>query len=150
MAIDYDPKKAHEYYEKHKKLKGRKKRVVHSTKGWSQRKKEQWAYAKEQLKQEHSAIGKGITASSKSRRAAMSAAAKEKIAAIRERIKNLPKDQKKAAREQIKGVIEDIRGKLKSDKTALTAETKGKREKEKEDYAKRKDVAYQHIKGGGK
>ena len=144
MAVDYDPKKAHEYYEKHKKLKGRRK--THSTKGWSQRKKEQWAYAKDQLSEEHKAIGKNITETSKSTRAAMSAAAKEKISALRERIKSLPKEQKKAAREQIKGVIENIRGKLKADKQQLTDATKGKREQEKEDYSKRKDVAYNTIK----
>ena len=147
---DYDPARAHEYYEKHKKLKGRKKGTYHSTKGWSRRKKEQWAYVKEQLRQEHSEIGKGITAGGKSRRAALSAAAKEKIAAIRESIKNLPKEQKKEARERIKGVIADIRGKLKVDKSALTESVKGQRTKEKEDYAKRKDIAYQHIKSGGK
>lgn len=147
MAIDYDPQKAHEYYEKHKNLKGRK---SHSTKGWSQQKKEQWAYAKEQLKQEHSAIGKNITQTSKSLRQQMSDAAKEKISALRESIKNLPKEQKIVARLRIKGMIDSIRADLKADKKELTENTKGFREKEKQDYSARKDLAYNRIKAGAK
>ena len=46
--VDYDPVKAHEYYERTKRLKGRKR----STKGFSQKQKEQLAYAKDQLKQQ--------------------------------------------------------------------------------------------------
>ena len=46
-SVDYDPVKAHEYYERTKRLKGRR-----STKGFSQIQKEQLAYAKEQLKQQ--------------------------------------------------------------------------------------------------
>lgn len=42
MAVDYDPVKAHEYYEKNKKLKGRKK-------GLKGQKKEQFAFVKSQL-----------------------------------------------------------------------------------------------------
>ena len=45
MAVDYDPQKAHEYYERHKKLKGRR-----STSGFSSQQKEMWSYAKDQLK----------------------------------------------------------------------------------------------------
>ena len=44
--VNYDPKAAHEYYMKHRKLKGRKR----STKGFDDTQKEQWAYAKEQLR----------------------------------------------------------------------------------------------------
>ena len=47
-SVDYDPVKAHEYYMKHRKLKGRRR----STKGFSESQKEQYAYAKEQLKQQ--------------------------------------------------------------------------------------------------
>ena len=43
----YDPVKAHEYYMKNRKLKGRR-----SSKGMSQSQKEQWAYAKNQLSEE--------------------------------------------------------------------------------------------------
>ena len=43
----YDPQKAHEYYEKHKKLKG--KRSKTSTAGFSQRQKEASMYVKSQI-----------------------------------------------------------------------------------------------------
>ena len=43
--VDYDPQKAHEYYMKHRKLKGKR-----STRKFTQKQKEQWAYAKDQLK----------------------------------------------------------------------------------------------------
>ena len=44
---NYDPKAAHEYYLRKRKLKGR-----HSTKHMSNRQKEQWDYAKDQLKEQ--------------------------------------------------------------------------------------------------
>jgi hypothetical protein len=47
-SVDYDPKKAHEYYMKHRKLKGRKR----STKGFSESQKEQLVYAKDQIKKQ--------------------------------------------------------------------------------------------------
>lgn len=43
----YDPKKAHEYYMKNRKLKGRR-----STRGFSQKQKEQWAYAKHEISED--------------------------------------------------------------------------------------------------
>ena len=49
-SVDYDPIKAHEYYERTKKLKGRR-----STKGFSDKQKEQWTYAKYQLKEQQKA-----------------------------------------------------------------------------------------------
>ena len=50
---NYDPVKAHEYYEKHKKLKGRKKKSTVSTKGWSQTQQEQLAYVQKQLQKQY-------------------------------------------------------------------------------------------------
>ena len=41
--VNYDPKAAHEYYMKHRKLKGKK----HSTKGFGDTQKEQWEYVKD-------------------------------------------------------------------------------------------------------
>ena len=43
----YDPQKAKEYYEKHKKLKGRR-----STKGFDDKQKASWLYGKNQIKQQ--------------------------------------------------------------------------------------------------
>lgn len=149
MAVNYDPVKAHEYYVNYTKkglTKGR-----HSTKGFSQTQKEQWQYAKHQLSEEHKAINKGITESGKQKRSALSSAAKERISALRARVKGASKEEKAMIREQVSGMIEQIRGQLKSDKEDLSARTKASREGEKTAYAKRKDDAYAHIKGmGGK
>ena len=57
----YDAEKAHEYYEKHKKLKGR-----HSTKGFSTRQKEMWMYGKAQLTNEKKANTKSVTEDTRS------------------------------------------------------------------------------------
>lgn len=144
MAVDYDPIKAHEYYEKNKKLKGRR-----TTKGWSQTKKEQWAYAKAQLSEEHKAINKGITESSKSRRSQLSEATKDAISRLRERLKNMPKEQKAVWRERISGMCDDLRSELRANKEQLTETTKAVREQEKQAYEVRKDIAYATIKGQG-
>lgn len=147
MAVNYDPVKTHEYYINYRKkglTKGR-----HSTKGFSQTQKEQWQFAKHQLSEEHKAINKGITESGKQKRSALSATAKDRISALRERVKGASKEEKAMIREQVKGMIEQIRGQLKLDKEDVTAKTKSSREGEKTAYAKRKDQAYQHIKSLG-
>lgn len=144
MAVDYDPIKAHEYYERNKKLKGRR-----STKGWSQSKKEQWAYAKSQLSEEHKAINKGITDSSKEQRKQLSEDTKNAISQLRERLKNMPKEQKAIWRERISGMCDDLRSQLKSSKEQLSEAAKGLREQEKQNYEVRKDMAYNTIKGQG-
>lgn len=144
MPVDYDPQKAHEYYEKHKNLKGR-----HSTKKFTQSQKEQWEYAKDQLKTEHKAINKQIGVVASEIRKQMQEEASNKIKALRERLKNAPKDQKKKLREEIKGMSADIREKLKADKANFAEGLKGVKEKEKNDYEERRDQAYQQIKGGG-
>lgn len=87
---DYDPVKAHEYYEKHKKLKGRKKgsstttstKGRWSTKGMKQAQREQWEYSRAQLFEQKTAKTEelrgwrsgalsGITESSKAEKAAI-------------------------------------------------------------------------------
>jgi hypothetical protein len=141
MAIDYDPQKAHEYYMKHRKLKGK-----HSTKGFSKTQKEQWAYVKDQLSTEHKEINKNITEEAKERRKALAEEAKEMISALRSRLKNMSKEEKAQWKERISNMISDIREELKSDKGALTEETKGNREQEKLAYSARKDKAYERIK----
>lgn len=52
----YDPVKAHEYYEKHKKLKGQ-----HSTKGMTNSQKEMAAYVKDKLSAEKKQKLEGVT-----------------------------------------------------------------------------------------
>ena len=107
-SVDYDPIKAHEYYEKHKKLKGR-----HSQKGMSDDQKAQWAYAKQQLKDQYKAERDQITDDKSALNLAISERMKEqkkflqdqtnsKIEALRESLKNMPKEQKAQMKENIK------------------------------------------------
>lgn len=147
MAVDYDPKKAHEYYMQHRKLKGNKgRRKSRTTKGWSQQMKEQWAYAKDQLAQEHKAIGKGITEDSKEKRSSISERTKAAVSELRERLKGMSKEQKAEWRDRISSMIDELRGEAREEKAQLTEDTKGLREKEKVDYEARKDKAYETIK----
>ncbi len=148
MAVNYDPVKAHEYYVNYTKkglTKGRR-----STKGFSQTQKEQWAYAKHQLSEEHKAINKSITESGKEKRSALSADCKDKVAQLRERVKSASKEQKAMIREQVNAMVADLRSQLKLDKEKVSASTKAGRESEKTAYEKRKDQAYETIKGSKK
>lgn len=165
--VNYDPVKAHEYYEKHKKLKGRR-----STKGFSDTQKEQWSYAKEQLKQEHKANNEAIAENKKERleaiseevsdkKEALTDEAQSKIESLREQMKNLPKAQKKAMRAKIQDAIGKIKDTLSAQKGQLgaagaqakeltKADASAAKEAEKASYEKKLDDAHSHIKGGGK
>lgn len=143
MSVDYDPVKAHEYYMKHRKLKGR-----HSTKGMSQTQKEQWAYAKDQLSEQHKAVKKNITDATSMYKKDLSEKAKDMIATLRSQIKNMTKEQKAIARERVQKMIGDIRSKLKIDKANLTENAKNLREIENNAYEDRKNKAYEKIKNG--
>ena len=164
-SVNYDPIKAHEYYEKHKKLKGRSR----STKGWNQSQKEQWAYAKAQLAEQKKAQNAELTEQKSERSKAISEAkkkqkemltkqAKAKIDALRNRLKNLSGKQKYMALNAINGAIESLKSgladkktaideKAKKDKEKLSAETKSAKEKVKENYEKGLDDAHKKIGG---
>jgi hypothetical protein len=162
--VDYDPQKAHEYYMKHRKLKGRR-----STKGFSQTKKEQWAYVKKQLSEEHKGINKDISESRNERIAAISEAlkkqkealtiqAKAKIEALRDRMKYMSPAEKRNIRDSINSIIGDIRAEVKSKKESLQEtgaktkenernKAKNAKAKESKAYEKRLDDAYKNLKG---
>ena len=144
MAVDYDPKKAHEYYEKHKKLKGRRK--GRSTKGWTDIQKEQLEYAKDQLKTEHKNNNASITEEAKEKRKALSEAASQRIKSIRAQLKNLSPEQK----EIVKSRIQDIRDQLAGQKEDLKEQTSEKKSAEKASYENKIDQAYATIRGMGK
>lgn len=91
----YDPVKAHEYYEKHKQLKGRNART--STKGLNEQGKNAAKYVKEQIMAERKEYYKQL-----------SEALKSKIAQLRESLKGASKEEKAQAiaelREQYKSI----------------------------------------------
>ena len=163
---DYDPVKAHEYYEKHKKLKGRKR----STKGFSQTQKEQWAYAQDQLKEQKKGKDSDIAAQRKAQlseassrisqqKKEMTKQAQEKIKQIKELYKNASPDLKARVKSSVEGMIASIKEKTQAQKDDLSA--RGKAEKNwirekatnakadnKQAYEKALDDAYERIKKG--
>ena len=84
--INYDPRAAHEYYLKHRKLKGNKR----STKGFDSTQKEQLDFAKEQLRQQ---------------RKQRDAASKERINANRARQAEQIKKLRQQKNEQLKKLL---------------------------------------------
>ena len=144
MAVDYDPQKAHEYYEKRKKLKGRRK--GRSTKGFSETQKAQLEYAKDQLKTEHKKNNQSITEEAANKRKALSEAASQRIKAIRAQLKNMSPEQK----ELVKDKIQDIRDQLSGQKADLKEQTSKKKTAEKNSYESKVDQAYATVRGMGK
>lgn len=162
-SIDYDPVKAHEYYEKHKKLKGR------SKKGWSDTQKEQYEYAKAQAKATYDDSADKIKMiQSTNLKAINSAKQKQKeqimkqlsaaISQLRERMKNMTPEQKEAFKEKLGSTIERLQGKAErqkarvdksstKEKESIKKSASGDLKKAKETYNKTIDEAYDKIKG---
>jgi hypothetical protein len=138
----YDPVKAHEYYMKHRKLKGR-----HSTKGMSESQKKQWESAKQGLSEEHKAISKGITAHENTRKEQASIIAKFRIQQIRNRLEYVPKAKRAEFRKKLGALIDNIRKDLSTKKGRLTQKAIAGRAAERTAWEGRKDQAYQQIKG---
>ena len=116
---NYDPQKAHEYYEKHKKLKGRKKAT---------RQEEQMAYAQSQLQKQQKSINAkekywiSVGASDKLSRVKEQRQAQtrrlvkdasDKISQLKEKYMNATPEEQDAMREQISNAILNIREKTK-------------------------------------
>ena len=112
----YDPKKAHEYYMKNRKLKGR-----HSTKGMNESQKEMLSYVKYDLKENKRKEKLNASQLTKSEKSAITAGEKKEISSI----SALSKEQKaiivanaKAEREKLQNEaqskIDAIRSRLKN------------------------------------
>ena len=132
----YDPQKAHEYYEKHKKLKGRR-----STRGFSDSQKAMYSYVKNDLKQkekaeksdasENTKLKKSaITERAKAERQAFSDACKEKIAMLREKLKGMSKDERIIMKAKINAQISAIREQFADAKADVTAQAQSDRQSE--------------------
>lgn len=134
---DYDPKKAHEYYMKHRKLKGR-----HSMKGMTQQQRERWIYERDKIKAGAKADRDKVTSSTrqeiakrsaeaealrekvKKERLRFKAEAQRKITFIQERLKCLSPEKKKIFKEKLRSQISQIRDDTSSKNSALTAFSK--------------------------
>ncbi|MFK4936070.1 hypothetical protein [Lactococcus garvieae] len=133
----YDPKKAHEYYMKNRKLKGR-----HPTKGMSQQQKEQFSYAKATINANARTAKAGVDKKTKlsvqqrqkeintyrekvkEQRAQFTKDAQSKISSIRESLKNMPPAQRKIFKEKLTADIAKIKSDKKINDSKLTAQSK--------------------------
>lgn len=161
--VNYDPQKAHEYYEKHKKLKGR----TRSRKGWDDTQKEQYEYAKAQAKTAYDKssdlIGmqkstnlKAIEAAKKKQKEQITKKTSEAISQLRDKMKKMTPEQKEAFKEKLGKSIERLQGKAerakaKIDKSSAKQKESIKKDASKElksakqDYNKTVDEAYEKI-----
>ena len=142
----YDPVKAHEYYEKHKKLKGN----TRSTKGFDTGQKESWAMAKSELAEQHKANNKQITEQTKQKKEALTRATKAKIDALKERLKGMSKAEKEDILNNVQSMIDTLKNNLAGSKENLQAAGKSAKEREKTAHNARLDAAYKEIKNKGK
>lgn len=137
----YDPVKAHEYYMKHRKLKGR-----HSVKGMSETQKERWEYAQHELSEEHKGLSKGITAHENARKEQARYIANFKIKQIRNRLKYAPKSQREVFRKKLQKLVDNVRNDLAIKTGKLTKKAEAGRASERTAYYERKNQAYESIK----
>lgn len=165
---NYDPVKAHEYYEKHKKLKGRR-----STKGFSQSQKERFAFAKFQLgedkkrqiseiSEQRKALAAQVSQDIREKKEAATKQAAAQIEKIRSRLKALKgasPERKEQMRDMIAGAVASIRESTKQKREQLTGQGKAARQEiseaaktakqgVREEYEKKVDEAYNKIKRG--
>lgn len=148
MAVSYDPKKAHEYYMKHRKLKGRR-----SQKGFSTSQKERVAYARAQLSeqrnQKNTSDRERIREAKKKQLEQITEQTKAKVDALRERLRNMPKEQRAAMKEQVQGVIDSVRDLARNQKADVrqkaSKDSKAATAKNRADYEKALDKAYSKI-----
>lgn len=158
----YDPVKAHEYYEKNKKLKGR-----HSTKGMTNTQKEMAAYVKDKLNTEKKQKIQNVTDQSKSQKVNVSDAAKRKresftkscsyiISNLRAKLQNMSAEEKKFAKTRIQKEISKIRetfaqrkadvsAAAKNQKSGISAAAKTEKENIRTDYSNKYADALQNI-----
>lgn len=161
--VNYDPVKAHEYYEKHKKLKGK----TRSHKGWDDSQKEQYEYAKAQAKDAYSKssdlIGlqrstnlKAIESAKRKQKEQITKQTSEAVAQLRDKMKNMNPEQKEAFKEKLGTAIEKLKGK--TERQAARIDKSSAKQKEsikkdasrelnsaKKDYEKTVDAAYEKI-----
>ena len=168
----YDPKKAHEYYIKHRKLKG--KRSKTSIAGFSKKQKEASMYDKNRIKKKQKKALAKHTEDTKNKREQYSASVKQqreqmrvevsnKLSDIQKKIKqingnsNLSNNQKAelrgALKEQLGKIKEDYASKkeqfnegVKAGRQKISDEAKNKRKKIKKAYQKKYEKEHKKIK----
>jgi hypothetical protein len=152
----YDPVKAHEYYEQHKKLKGRR-----STAGLNEKGREAARYIKEQINAEKKArikVAKDTKDSNiQSRREAKKSQVEQhksemnsRISSLRDRLKSMSKEDKAAHRTEIQNEINSLREENRQIRESLNAQFNREKEgftskykSDVESYRKDADTKYE-------
>jgi small-conductance mechanosensitive channel len=135
----YDPAKAHEYYIKNRKLKGR------TTRNMSDKQKEAWTYAEDKIKTEKKSKVEGQKKASDIQIQQLRDRATQTRERISEKLRllnsSLQKDEKESARKnasaerervrtELKAAIEKVRASLKDARTKLDASYEAKYQNE--------------------
>ena len=152
----YDPVKAHEYYEQHKHLKGRKGSSKPSTSMLNEKGKQAAKYVKEQIQNERKSRVeaskntrdtniKNRSDSVKNSLNSWKDRINNTVKGLREELKNLPKEEKAARRDEYNQQISDIRQTLTDFRAMmrerLNAEKQGFRDTHKANVNKYKEEA---------
>lgn len=125
----YDPQKAKEYYEKHKKLKGRT-----STAGLNDAGKVAAKEVKERITEEKKAQIEAIKEQAKERIAAAKDQMQGKIDALRAQLKGMSKEERQAKKEEIMNQISGLRAENKSLREKVQGDSKVLRQQTKEAF----------------
>ena len=141
----YDPVKAHEYYEQHKHLKGRKGSSKPSTSMLNERGKEAAKYVKEQIQNERKSR---VEASKNTRDTSIQNRSEntkqniemfkngvnEYITSLRDSLKNMSKEEKAEHREEISSEISRLRQNIRDHRTMLNGQLRYQKEQLRETH----------------
>lgn len=125
----YDPQKAHEYYEKHKKLKGRT-----STAGLNDAGKVAAKEVKEHIMEEKKAQIEALKEQMQERINTAKEQMQDKIDALKDQLAGMSKEERKAKREEIMAQIAGLRKDNKSLREKVRSENKAARQQVKEAF----------------
>ena len=145
----YDPVKAHEYYIKHRKLKGRRSKT--STAGFSKKQKEASMYVKSQITSRKKSALKQHSESIKEQRKQMRENVSKKLSNIQTKIRqinsnsNLSNNQKAELRGALREQIAKIKEDYKLEQAKFNEGSKAKRESIKKAYQRQYEKEHQKI-----
>lgn len=145
----YDPQKAHEYYMKHRKLKG--KRSKTSTAGFSNKQKEASLYVKSQINAKQKSALKKHTEDTKAQRKQMQEKVSKELSGIRAKIKqinsnsSLSNNQKAQLRGELREQLAKIAEDYKTQKEKFNQDSKTKRESIRNSYKRAYEKEHKKI-----
>lgn len=146
----YDPQKAHEYYEKHKKSKGKRSKL--STAGMSKKQKNIASYVKSEIANRRKTATDTHTANTKKAKETLKNEMSNKIADIRKRISAinnnsaLSNNQKAELRGKLKEEFAKVKENYESKSKELSESSKKEQQNIKNKYKKEYEKEFKKIK----